>query len=92
MRIETTRFGAITINGKTYKHDVVIRISGKVVKRKRNYQRSSMVPRTYFQKSRRNFSLRKGATRSSLARGRWATSTYHRKPKPISNGRAARSF
>ncbi len=35
MRIESTTFGAITIDGKTYEHDVVIRLSGEVVKRKK---------------------------------------------------------
>jgi hypothetical protein len=35
MRIESTTFGAIKIDGKTYQHDVVIRLSGKVVKRKK---------------------------------------------------------
>jgi hypothetical protein len=34
MRIESTTFGAITIDRKTYEHDVVIRLSGEVVKRK----------------------------------------------------------
>jgi hypothetical protein len=33
MEIENTTFGAITIDGKTYEHDVVIRLSGEVVKR-----------------------------------------------------------
>ena len=35
MKIESTTFGAITIDGKTYEHDVVIRLSGEVVKRKK---------------------------------------------------------
>ena len=35
MTIESTRFGAITIDGKTYEHDVVVRLSGEVVKRKK---------------------------------------------------------
>lgn len=33
--IESTRFGSITINGETFDHDVVIRLSGEVVKRKK---------------------------------------------------------
>jgi ParB/RepB/Spo0J family partition protein len=33
--IEDTKFGTITIDGKTYEHDVVIRLSGEVVKRKK---------------------------------------------------------
>lgn len=33
MPIERTKFGSITIDGQTYDHDVVIRLSGKVTKR-----------------------------------------------------------
>ena len=33
MEIERTTFGTITIDGKTYEHDVIIRLSGDVVKR-----------------------------------------------------------
>jgi hypothetical protein len=32
MEIENSAFGTITINGKTYEHDVVVRLSGEVVK------------------------------------------------------------
>jgi hypothetical protein len=35
MEIERTTFGTITIDGKTYEHDVIIRLSGDVVKRKK---------------------------------------------------------
>ena len=35
MTIEGTTFGAITIDGKTYDHDVVIRLSGEIVRRKK---------------------------------------------------------
>jgi len=35
MKIEGTTFGTITIDGKTYDHDVVIRLSGEIVKRKK---------------------------------------------------------
>jgi hypothetical protein len=34
-RIEETRFGAITINGHTFEYDVLIRLDGKVKKRKK---------------------------------------------------------
>ena len=37
MEIERTTFGTITIDGKTYEHDVIIRLSGDVVKRKKNF-------------------------------------------------------
>ena len=35
MKIDSTIFGAITIDGKTYEHDVVVRLSGDAVKRKK---------------------------------------------------------
>ena len=35
MEIESTTFGTITIDGKIYEHDVVIRLSGEVTKRKK---------------------------------------------------------
>ncbi len=35
MEIERTTFGAITIDGKTYEHDVIIRLSGEVERRKK---------------------------------------------------------
>lgn len=33
--IESTTFGSITINGETFDHDVLIRLSGKIKKRKK---------------------------------------------------------
>ena len=35
MEIEGTTFGTNTIDGKTYEHDVIIRLSGEVVKRRK---------------------------------------------------------
>ena len=35
MNIERTTFGSITIDGTTYDHDVVIRLCGEVIKRKK---------------------------------------------------------
>ena len=35
MAIEDTRFGSITIDGKTYECDVIVRLSGKIDKRKK---------------------------------------------------------
>ena len=34
MQIDATEFGAITIDAKIYEHDVIIRLSGKVEKRR----------------------------------------------------------
>ena len=35
MPIEGTTFGSIAIDGKTYEHDVIIRLSGQVEKRRK---------------------------------------------------------
>jgi hypothetical protein len=35
MKIDSTAFGSITIDGTTYEHDVLIPLSGEVVKRKK---------------------------------------------------------
>jgi hypothetical protein len=35
MPIDATEFGSITIDGKIYEHDVIIRLSGKVEKRRK---------------------------------------------------------
>src|SRR6266436_1327595 len=35
MEIERTTFGTITIDGTTYEHDVIIRLSGEVARRKK---------------------------------------------------------
>jgi hypothetical protein len=35
MKIDSTEFGSITVNGTTYTHDILIQLSGEVVKRKK---------------------------------------------------------
>jgi hypothetical protein len=35
MTIDNTQFGSITVDGKTYEHDVIIRLSGDIEKRKK---------------------------------------------------------
>ena len=38
--IDQTRFGAITIEGEVFEHDVVIRLNGKVKKRKKKLSKA----------------------------------------------------
>ncbi len=40
LRIEGTTFGCITIAGETYKRDVIIRLDGKVKKRKKKLSKA----------------------------------------------------
>lgn len=35
MKIDSTEFGSISVDGTTYSHDILIRLSGEVVKRKK---------------------------------------------------------
>src|SRR5512139_76448 len=35
MKIDSTEFGSITVDGTTYPHDILIQLSGEVVKRKK---------------------------------------------------------
>ena len=39
-RINRTKFGSITIDGKTYNHDVLIKLNGEVVKRKKKLSKA----------------------------------------------------
>jgi hypothetical protein len=41
MPIEDTKFGSITIDGKAYEHDVIVRLSGKVEKRKKKLSKET---------------------------------------------------
>jgi hypothetical protein len=46
--IDGTTFGSITVGGKTFQHDVLIRLDGAVKKRKKSSPRPSMAPLTPF--------------------------------------------
>ena len=39
-KIDSTRFGTITIAGTTYQHDVVIRLNGDILKRKKKLSKA----------------------------------------------------
>ena len=58
MEIENTTFGTITIDGKTYEHDVLIRLSGEVVKRKKKLSKKYYLARALERRS--EVCLRKG--------------------------------
>ena len=90
MEIESTTFGTITMDGETYEHDVVVRLSGEVVKRKKNLSKKYYAPRISSQKTKRSLSSKKGASSSLLVRAKLAMCVYRRKPKPISRKRTAR--
>jgi hypothetical protein len=76
VQIENTTFGRITIDGKTYEHDVVIRLSGEVVKRKKKLSKKLYGTSHTLSKDEAKFVFEKGC--QQLIRGSEAE-TYFRK-------------
>jgi len=62
MPIDATEFGAITVDWKFYDHDVIIRLSGKVEKRRKRLSKAQYAPRTLFRSLKRSSCLKKVAT------------------------------
>jgi len=91
MEIEGTTFGTITIDGKTYDHDVIIRLSGEVVKRKKKLSKKHYGTSHVLSKDEAKFVFETGCELFS-ARVRWATCSYHRKPRLFLHGRVARYY
>ncbi len=60
MKIEGTTFGAITIDGRTYDHDVVIRLSGEVIKRKKKLSKKLYGTSHVLSKDEAKFLFEKG--------------------------------
>ena len=70
MEIENTAFGTITLNGKTYEHDVVVRLSGEVVKRKKKLSEKYYGTSHVLSKEEAKFVFERDATSSLLARAK----------------------
>ena len=60
MEIENTSFGTITMDGKTYEHDVVVRLSGGVVKRKKKLSKKYYGTSHILSKDEAKFVFEKG--------------------------------
>ena len=69
MMIERTTFGAITVDGKTYEHDVVIRLSGEVVKRKKKLSKKYYGTSHTLSKDEAKFVFEKGCKQLILGSG-----------------------
>jgi hypothetical protein len=69
MQIESTTFGTITIDGKTYEHDVVIRLSGEVVKRKKKLSKKYYGTSHVLSKDEAKFVFDKGCEQIILGSG-----------------------
>jgi hypothetical protein len=69
MQIEGTTFGSITIDGKTYEHDIVIRLSGEVVKRKKKLSKKYYGTSHTLSKDEAKFVFEKGCELLILGSG-----------------------
>ena len=69
MRIDHTAFGEITIDGKTYGHDVIIRLSGEVVKRKKKLSKRLYGTSHMVSKDEAKFVFEEGCTQLILGSG-----------------------
>jgi len=71
MKIEDTQFGNITIDGKTYEHDVVIRLSGEVIKRKKKLSKKLYGTSHTISKKEAKFVYEKGCSELILGTGQF---------------------
>jgi len=69
MKIEGTTFGSITIDGKTYEHDVIIRLSGEVMKRKKKLSKKYYGTSHMVSKDEAKFVFEKGCEELILGSG-----------------------
>src|SRR6266702_224653 len=69
MEIERTTFGTITIDGKTYEHDVIIRLSGEVVKRKKKLSKKYYGTSHVLSKDEAKFVFESGCEQCILGSG-----------------------
>src|SRR6266478_169584 len=69
MEIEGTTFGTITIDGKTYEHDVIIRLSGEVVKRKKKLSKKYYGTSHVLSKDEAKFVFERGCEKLILGSG-----------------------
>ena len=73
MEIEGTEFGSITIDRKTYEHDVVIRLSGEVIKRKKKLSKKYYGTSHVLSKDEAKFVFEKGCDYWLRANGQCAS-------------------
>jgi hypothetical protein len=69
MEIENTSFDTITMDGKTYEHDVVVRLSGEVVKRKKKLSKKYYGTSHILSKDEAKFVFEKGCEQLIVGSG-----------------------
>ena len=72
-RIDGTEFGSITIEGKSYDHDVIIRASGEVKKRKKKLSKAVYGTSHLISIDEAKFIHEEGADRIIVGSGQYGT-------------------
>jgi hypothetical protein len=71
MKIDSTEFGSITIDGTTYDHDVLIRLSGEVAKRKKKLSKKYYGTSHILSREEAEFVYEKGCDTLVLGSGQY---------------------
>ena len=71
MKIDNTRFGSITIDGETYLHDVLVRLSGKIEKRKKKLSKKIFGTSHVMSRPEAEFVYEKGSDLLVLGTGQY---------------------
>lgn len=90
MQIESTTFGTITIDGKTYEHDVIIRLSGEVAKRKKKLSKKYYGTSHVLSRDEAKFVFEKGCEQVILGSGQEGNVHLSPEAEAYSPRRAAR--
>jgi hypothetical protein len=75
MKIDSTEFGSITINGTTYAHDILIRLSGEVTKRKKKLSKKYYGTSHIISREEAEFIYEKGCDTLVLGAGQYGNVT-----------------
>jgi hypothetical protein len=68
-RIDRTQFGSVTIDGKVFEHDVIIRLGGKVAKRKKRLSKAVYGTSHTISLAEARHAYQKGAVRLIIGAG-----------------------
>jgi hypothetical protein len=68
-KIDETSFGSITIEGKTFEHDVIIRLSGEIEKRKKKLSKALYGTSHVLSLQEAKYVYEKGANRLIIGSG-----------------------
>jgi len=89
-RIDRTQFGSVTIDGKVYEHDVLIRLSGQIKKRKKKLSKAVYGTSHTISLAEAKHLYQQGPRGCSLALASTARSSSRRRRLPTWSATAAR--